>query len=546
MKRTLAILLAAILLIGCLAGCGGKSDTPAKPVNDGSGSGTNKDVAKTDMEVGDANVEVGVKVDKENTDVKYKDTIKVIVDNTQMSVIDPTHSLAGGQGTIMNDCCVFDTLVANDNGTIVPDLATSWDIVDNKDFTFHLRDDVKFHNGEPFTADDVLFTYEHAMEQMSGTAFTRFSYVDTVEVKDDHTVTFHLKAPNSDFLLYLYAPNLSIMNRDAVEADPENGVYVGTGAWIVDEFVANEYSKLKVNENYWGEVPVTKNLTFMKVNEEATRYMMLMNDEVDVAFGCSPADFNSIRDDPDFELYTYVIVNMFYVGFNLQDPLMSDINFRKCVSCLINRDATINGSRYGYAKASPSGAFWGYSTLYRNMDLPLQGYDVEKAKEYLAASSYNGEEVELSCWNVGAEMAQMLQAELMQIGVNAVIFQSDNAGFGAHTKFGASEGQIIVNGGNWNNYPSSAAPFYSDGASTNKANYVDPEIVKLFDTAISTTDEAEKEQCYKEIQRISYENVMYIPTISIQHGVGAAKDVGGIILTEENAHDLSHVFRVVE
>lgn len=541
MKKTICLLLIALLLLGSLAGCGEKA-----PATSSNNSVTEKDVAKTDMEVGNANVEVGIKIDKDATDVKYKDSLKIIVDNTQMSVLDPAHSLAGGQGTVMNAACIYDTLVANDNGTMVPDLALSWDIVDNKDFTFKLREDVKFHNGEPFTADDVLFTYEHAMAQMSGTAFTRFSYVDTVEVVDEHTVTFHLKNPNSDFLLYLYSPNLSILNREACESNPETGAYIGTGAWIVDEFVADEYSKLHVNENYWGEVPVTKNLTFMKVNEEATRYMMLMNDEVDVAFGCSPADFDSIRDDPNFELYTYVIVNMFYVGFNLTDPMMQDLNFRKCVSCLIDRDAIIWGTRYGYAKASPSGAFWGYSTLYRNMDLPLQGYDVEKAKEYLAASSYNGEEIEITTWNVGAEMAQMLQSELMQIGVNAKINQTDNAGFGARTKYGANEGQIIINGGNWNNYPSAAAPFYAEGSSTNKTSVCNPEITKLFDTAISTTDEAEKEACYKEIQRISYEECMYIPTTSIQHGVGAAKDVGGIILTEENAHDLSHLFRVIE
>ena len=546
MKKFLSLVLASILLIGVLSGCGGgstttapKNDTPAAPA-------ATRDPNATDMGKG-STVEVGTKIDESKKDeVKYKDSLKVIVDNTQMSVLDPAHSSAGGQGTLLNVNCVFNTLIGNDNGTLVPELATSWEIDNNQHFTFHLRDDVYFHNGEKFTADDVAFTIEHAKEQKAGTAFTRYNYVESVDVIDDYTIVLNLTQPNSDFILYLHNPNLAILNRDAVEKDPEKGVWIGSGPWIVEEFVANEYSKLVRNDNYWGEPAKAKNLSFVKVNEEATRYMMLMNDEVDVAFGCSPADFDSIRDNPDFELYTYVICNVFYVGFNMQDPLMQDINFRKAIAYLINRDNIIWGTRYGYAAVPPSGSFWGYSTLYRNMDLPLLEYDPVKAKEYLDASSYNGEEVELSCWAVGEGIAQMLQAELLQLGVNATIFDTDNAGFGAHTKFGASQGQIICNGGNWNNYPSSAASFYADGSSTNKINIVNDKIVELFSTAMATTDEAEKEACYKEIQKISYDDFLYIPVISIEHGVGCPKGVGGMILTEENSHDLSGLFRVIE
>ncbi len=540
MKKYVSILLIALMLLSLFTGCGKSGTETAAPAKDETPANSDSNV----MGDGGASAQVGTVVE-EGTDVKYAESMTIIVDNTQMTVLDPAHSTAGGQGTLLNVNCVFNTLIANDNGTLVPELATEWTNDGNQHYTFKLRDDVYFHNGEQFTADDVAFTVEHAAAQSGGTAFSRYGYVDNVEVVNDFEVILHLKSPNSDFLQYLHNPNLAILNRDAVEADPEKGVWIGTGPYIVEDFVSDQYSQLYANENYWGGAPITKRLRFIKVAEEATRYMMLMNGEVDVSFGCNAADFASIKDDPNFELFTYVIVNVGFVTFNMQDPLMADINFRKAIACLINRQQAID-TRYGYAEKPPSGSFWGYSTTYRNMDLPLQEYDVEKAKEYLAQSKYNGETIEIATWMVGQGVAAQLQADLMQLGVNCEVFQTDTAGFAAYTKYGDSKAQIVSHGGSQNSYPSSMAGFYAEGSSTNKSNYADPEINELFAKAMSTMDETERETCYKEIQRISYEKCLYIPTTSTRHGVGAAKGVGGVILTEENSHDLSGIFRVIE
>lgn len=539
MKKFVALLLCLVLVVGLLSGCGSKKPDDATP----SETPGQTNIAIND---GDKTAVVGTNQTVDET-TKYKESLTVICDNTQMSVLDPANSQAGGQGSVMNFCCIHDTLVGNDNGTVVPELALSWETTDYQNYTFHLREDVTFHNGEPFTADDVAFTVEHAKAAMGGTAYTRCSYIDSVEVVDDHTVTLKLNQVNTDFIYYLYSPNLSILNREACEANPEKGPWIGTGAWIVEEFVSNEYSQLVVNENYWGEVPHAKRLRFIKVAEEATRYMMLTNDEVDVAFGCSPADFDAIRDDPKFNLFTYVICNVGFVGFNMSDPVTSDINFRKCVAHLINRADIIAGTRYGYGEEPKSGAFWGSSTMYRNTDLPTLDYDVELAKEYLEKSNYNGETVELCSW-VGEfkTICQILQSELMNIGVNATFFETDYAGFMEHVKFGDNKSQIISSSGGWTTYASSCNSFFAEGSSNNTVSYVNPEVADLLKRAGSTTDEAEKESLYKEAQRLIYEDCAYVPVMSIEHGVGCAKDVGGVILTSENMHDLSHIFRIVE
>jgi len=319
MKKVIATALCAVLLLCLFSACGGKesSNTPTPT------AGTSPEVLEDKTTVVGAEKQEGA---------KYQETITIICDNTQMAVLDPASPQGGGQGSLMNFNCIHDTLVENDNGTLVPCLALKWDVEDSQHYTFYLRDDVYFHNGEKFTADDVAFTIEHAKAAKGGQAFNRLSVVESVEVIDDTTIRITLNRPNNDFLYYLYSPVCSILNREACEKDPEKGPWIGTGAWIVEKFVSNEYSELRVNENYWGEVPVTKKLRFIKVAEEATRYMMLMNGEVDVAFGCSPADFDSIRNNPNFNLFTYVITNCGFVGFNMTDPLMQDINFRKAVA----------------------------------------------------------------------------------------------------------------------------------------------------------------------------------------------------------------------
>lgn len=530
MKKVIAMALCAVLLLCLFSACSGKeSNTPTPP-------------AETSPEILEGKTTV-VGAEKQE-DAKYQESITIICDNTQMAVLDPASPQGGGQGSLMNFNCIHDTLVENDNGTLIPCLALKWDVEDSQHYTLYLRDDIYFHNGEKFTADDVAFTIEHAKAAKGGQAFNRLSVVDTVEVIDDTTIKITLNRPNNDFLYYLYSPVCSILNREACEKDPEKGPWIGTGAWIVEKFVSNEYSELKVNENYWGEIPVTKKLRFIKVAEEATRYMMLMNGEADVAFGCSPADFDSIRSNPEFNLYTYVICNAGFVGFNMTDPLMQDINFRKAVACLLNRSDIIKGTRYGYGAAPTSGAFWGYTTPYKNEDLPLQDYDVELAKEYLEKSKYNGETVELCAWIPEFKtICQILQAELMNLGVKAEVFETDQAGFMAHCKFDDNKSQIVCTSGGWTGYPSSTAPFFTKGSTSNVASYVNPEITELLNTAVSTKDEAERERCYKEVQRLAYEDCVYVPVMHIQHGVGAAKNVGGVILTEENTHDLSHVFK---
>ncbi len=538
MKKTISIIICAVLCISFLASCGG-NPAPAAP--------TSAATPTPDIMGSGKTAEVGTKVDA-TKEVKYKEDLTVIVDNTDMKILNPAHSSGAGQGSVMNYNCYANCLVGYENGKIVPELAESWDVKDFQHYTFKLRDDVYFHNGEKFTADDVVFTIENAMANTGSTASARLGYVESYDIADDYTITLHLNQVNSDFLDYLYSPICSIVNREAVEADPDKGTWIGTGPWIIEEFASNEYCQLKVNEDYWGELPKAKSLRFIKVGEEATRYMMLMNDEVDVAFGCSPADFKSIADDPDFELYTYTICNVGYIGFNMTDPLTSDINFRRAVACLLKRQDYIDSTRYGYAAAPPSGAYWGHSTTCRNMDLPLQEYDVDLAKEYLAKSSYDGKS-EVSIAAALGEfktIAQFVQAELINIGVNCKYYETDMAGFNALTDFSNNKSQIVSTTGQWTDYPSSSIPYFSVNNKSNKVSYVNQEVIDLLKLASSTLDPTERENSYKKAQQLVYDDVVYVPTMSISHGVGCPNEVGGLILTSDNMHDLSHMFRVIE
>jgi len=147
---------------------------------------------------------------------------------------------------------VFNELIEyTDEEGLTPELATEWAASEGgKVWTFKLRDDVTFHNGEHFTSDDVLFTYERAVEKGVATA-TWVNQIEAVECPDDYTVVFTLIAPNMDFDFLCSSKYTGILNREACEADPDKGYAIGTSGFMLDEFEANDHFTVVRFDDSW-------------------------------------------------------------------------------------------------------------------------------------------------------------------------------------------------------------------------------------------------------------------------------------------------------
>ena len=537
MKGMCGILTMAMIL-STFAACGGSED------------GKNGDVSQSQNDTSAANTSDAAANESSPESQNYAEHMEVIIDNTQIAAINPIGSGGPGSATGWVYKMVYDTLVAwTPDGEYLPNLATSWESEDWKTITFHLRDDIYFSNGELFTADDVVFTIESAMENPGSVAGGQWSSVESVEALDPTTVVLTLDSVRPQILFDASQTYAAMMCKKAVEEDPEKGVWIGTGAYVITDFATNDYVELTRNENYWGELPPTKSMTLRYIPEMSTRFMMLQNGEADICFNLSEQDLPVIEADPEnYTLYTYLANNCTDIGFNMNDPICGDWNFRMAVASALNREDIAIGANGAYAQPETTGTFWGSGTPYRNEEIPIIPYDLEKAKEYLAASPYNGEEIELvtaipTCINASA----VIQQQLSEIGINIKIKQTDPASLMSIASYGSEDFQMYCYVGAFGFEPYSAAyGIFAPGAMQNRVTYDNSEIVSILEKAAIETDTAKLQEYYYKLQELVAEDIPYINLFYVEQAIAADKSVGGLILSNDGGHDLRYMYKLEE
>lgn len=477
----------------------------------------------------------------------FEEHINVIIDNTQIAAINPIGSGGPGSATGWVYTMVYDTLVKPDGeGGYIPNLATSWESSDWKSITFKLRDDIKFTNGEPFTAGDVVFTIEQALLNPGSVAGAQWVNVESAKALDDTTVELTLKSVRPQILFDASMPFAGIMNEKAVTENSENGVWVGTGAFYITAFASNDSVSLQRNEDYWGEIPPTKTMTLRYIPEMSTRLMMLQNGEADICFNLSEQDLELVVSMPEtYDLTTFLGNNCSNIGFNMNDPICGDYNFRMAVAHAINRDDIAMGAEGIYAIPETTGTFWGAGTPFRNNDIPIIPHDLEKAQEYLDASSYNGEEVVLTTSiSTMIRASEVIQQQLSEIGIKITIKQTDPASFMSLATYENNETQMYCFVGAFSQepYTSSYGIFYP-GAVQNRTSYNNPEIAAILDEVASEADTAKQQELYYKLQELTAEDVPYLNLFYRDNAITSVKGVGGVVFRSDSNHDLRYMFK---
>lgn len=515
-NRVLSLFLVLVMLVGALTACG-------KTENNAQGN--------------------------TSTETKYKEDITIIMDGSLPSL----NRFQTGVET--NACqrlnwCLFDTILhEEDNGDITPWLAKEWSTEDGLVYTFKLRDDVVFHNGEKFKADDVVYTLERARDAAGTTMNTYIGkYIDHVEAVSDYEVKVYLNTVYSGFLKTMTIPYASVSNRKACEADPEQGMAVGTGPWKLVSYVANETVKMERNEEYWGEKPKSKTLTWKFVKEQISRMLMLETGEVQAALGLSStADWPTIEADDRYTFYPVVNAGVYYLCCNMTNPITSDINFRKAVASVMDRETYVKVGFNNYATAFTDMSYWSLSVPGRNDSTTLIPYNLDKAKEYLAASNYNGEEVTISVSTTTAgnvTVAQLLQEALISIGVNAKVNQTDASGLAALTMYGENKSMLVINSQPWPLGAMNLTSVFMPGVADNRASYSNDKVVELLKQVIVEIDANKRAEMFKEIQALEAEDIAYLPMYCKIDAMGALKGVEGIRMLGSGFHDLSHIYMI--
>ena len=294
---------------------------------------------------------------------------------------------------------VFDQLVRYDKEdlTPAPALASSWEISeDGLSWTFALRDDVTWQDGEPFTADDVAFTFNDVVlvDELAANNASSFGPVERVEVVDPTTVRFVLSEPFSSLPYYLayYAGILP----EHLLGDAENPLSVatfnkqtpvGTGAFQVAEFVPGSYVRLERNPTYWGGEPKVGSIVFSIVPDPNTQLAQILAGELDMVTVSDPALLAGVANNPNLEVLEQSQNVYYFVALNQNDPRFQDVRVRQALLYAINRPAIIDSVLKGYGEIATGPIAPLQQALYES-EVPNYPFDPEKAKELLAEAGY--------------------------------------------------------------------------------------------------------------------------------------------------------------
>jgi len=463
------------------------------------------------------------------------------------------HSPAGtGEPQNMANRMVFDALVELEETdgklSFTPKLAKRWETEDWKTIRLYLRDDVYFHNGDKFTAQDVVNTVRMASEAPGSASFDNWRYVAEAIAEEDYVVRLELNAPNVNIFLHLYMPMCGIVNARAIEADPEKGYYIGTGPYTVSDFSTNDYITFLRNDDYWDEMPITKTQTWRYVPEISSRTIRLQNGEADISMSLPEGDFPMFRADPNFTTIPVIRNNSTGILLNMNDPITGDKNFRLAVAYAVDREEITMIALGDMGIVPTDGSAWGRTTAFRNTSIPLIPHDPDKAKEYLAASVYNGEELEITTAGIEhVRASEVLQEQLARIGVKSRVNVMDQTSFIAHTNGQDSKGQIMF----WENVlgpnPGSFRNIYAPGAAMNRAMYNNPEFTAMLDQAPTILDEAERSAVYMQAQETIAEDLPFIPVFFRIIEFAAKAGLGGMkISLTHTFYDCRMMFLVID
>ena len=260
---------------------------------------------------------------------------------------------------------IFDGLVkAFADGSIEPRLATVVPTEtnggisrDGRTLTFHLRSDVKWHDGIPFTSADVAFTQSARMNSANNvTNRSPWDLVDRMDTPDARTVVVHLKERSASFIA-LWA-TARIIPAHVLASLPDlnhadfSGAPLGTGPFVFDRWTRATEVILKANPAYYAGRPKLDRIIIRLMPDQNTQLIALRTHEIDMVSGSVPRFRDIASADPSLRVVTYGLNEVFGITINVSDPLLADRRIRQAISHAINRASTFEQSnaRFGDAR----------------------------------------------------------------------------------------------------------------------------------------------------------------------------------------------------
>ena len=307
---------------------------------------------------------------------------------------------------------VFDALTElQRDGQMNPRLAESWTFSpDLTEWTFKLRQGVKFHDGSPFSADDVVFTINRIKADNTSPVRTFIRLVEKVEKVDDHTVRFKLIQPYGIFHRQIsYVHQMSKTYFDKVGDQGYATKPVGTGPYKFVRWVKDDRLELEVNPDYWRGAPAIKRATFRPIPTEASRTSALVSGEVDLVPALPPSLIDQLKSNRDLSVGTAPSFRVIFMAFNVNKPPLDNPKVREAIDVAIDRSSITDKLLRGLGK--PTGIMVPPMNIGYDPSFKPVAYDPQKAKKLVAESGYDGTPISIQYPNNNIVMAnEVVQA----------------------------------------------------------------------------------------------------------------------------------------
>jgi peptide/nickel transport system substrate-binding protein len=407
-------------------------------------------------------------------------------------------------------------------GTLVPALAVKWEHPNLLTWRFYLRKGVKFHNGNPFNAADVKFTFERLSNPDVSEFTNTGKQIDSVTIVDDYTVDIKTKQPIPWFANNMH--QIFIMDKESTETRDQGDVMVkaiGTGAYKFVEWVKGSYIRMEANADYWEGAPPIKKVEVRPITESSTRFAALVSGQVDIVTGVPVELFDKVKQNPKLQVVSRPARRSIFLGIgNKPGSPTADIRVRKAMYMAINEDEIIAKIMRGHA--TPAAQVPDPPTIGYNATIKRLAYDPEMAKKLLKEAGYeNGFDVTLTGPNdryvQDAKIAEAVARYLAKVGIRVKLDVKPKSVFFPEVTKGILDFYLI----GWFDGTFDMGRTYFKLVHTrdeekgfgvfNGAAFSNSEIDKLLQSTADIVDPGERRQTLQKLNKMAMDNIAWIP-----------------------------------
>ena len=516
-KKALATVLTLALSLGLMAGCGSAGQTAGTAPTE-SGGGTATAAPATG---GSSGSEQAAGAENAGRAAAAEITVGIAQD---FDSLDPHHMTAAGTKEVLFN--VFEGLVKpTSDGDIVPAVASAVEkSEDGLTYTFTLRQGVKFHNGDPVTVQDVIFSIERRRNGEDAAAkLDALDIIADVQGEGD-TLTVTLSEPSNEFLAFLMNAYILPEGYDAQETAP-----VGTGPYKFVSRTPQESLVLERFGDYWGTPGQVDKVTFRIIENVEGLVLGLQSGALDLVMHMTSTQTDQLSDaEFHIEEGSMNLVQALYLN-NAAAPF-DDVRVRQALSYAVNKQGIIDLAFDGYGIPLGTSMFPSFSKYYDDSLTDFYAYDTAKAKELLAEAGYpDGFEMTItvpSNYQPHVDTAEVIKMQLEEIGVKVTILPVDWNTW-LQDVYGAREFQSTITGLTSDNMTArKLLERFGSTVGNNFTNYSNADYDTILAQAITATDDAEQTELYRQLERNLTENAanVYIQDMADLVAVRAGLD----------------------